>query len=225
MPKITHLPTHSDLDTTSKRLKYVIEQTGIKQSHIAKKLGVSRGAVHYVLNSDVKNSKSVKKIADILGVDAHWIETGKTSPAHIPDTTPHAVAALTTGAPVPVYYFDQLLLREQNKDAILVPIASVLAQRSYTERLFAVQLSKPSPLQKFESGEIILLTEQTSCSAGDWILAYHAEEASLFFGLVLLHDQDTLALLHHKTENLLTLQLKIDRVMGVFAESIKYAKL
>lgn len=220
MKKSHNLPDDSDLDTISKRLKYVIEQSGVKQSHIAKKLGVTRGAVHHILNSEVKNPKNAKKIADLLGIDPEWLATGK-------NTVPLRGAVKGVGTDqqlVPVYYLDQLLMQEQNPHTALTPITHVFAQHRYQTALFAIQLSRPSPFQKFESGDIVLLSQQSSCAVGDWILVYQTQAEQIFFGVALWQDEETLVLLHQKAENPISINLKIDCVKGVFVEAIKYAK-
>ncbi len=218
MKKSPALPPSLDLDTSAKRLKYVIEQSGIKQSHIAKKLGVTRGAVHYILNSGVKNSKSAKKIAAVLGVDPEWLETGIS-------TAPPGTVIKTNQGGVPVYYIDQLLIHKHDQNNGLTPISQVFAQRHYNEPLFAIHLSQACPLQKFESGDIIILSKRFICDAGDWVLVYEEKQARIVFGLVILQDENMRVVLHHKTEPPLKLNVKSDPLMGVFVESIKYAKM
>lgn len=52
------------LDSISKRLKHIIDTLGVKQSHTAEKLSLSPSGLHYILNNDVKFSKSAHKIVE-----------------------------------------------------------------------------------------------------------------------------------------------------------------
>lgn len=217
-------PDTADLNTVSKRLKYVINQSGIKQSHIAKKMGLTRGAVHYILNSDAKNSKGAKRIADLLGVNSEWLSKGE---GPLPQKTEQMVNSSESLLPqfVPLYYLDQILLMQMHPEPSIQATAQVFAQHKYSQKTFAVQLSVASTLQKFEAGDIVIFAERTEVERGDWVLLYHAEEERILLGLVILSDTEQIALMHHKSEAPLLVNQGSDRILGVFVESIKYAKI
>ncbi len=213
-----------DLDSVSKRLKYVIEQSGVKQSHIAKKLGVTRGAVHYILNNEAKNPRSAKKIADLLGVDSEWLYSGKPQKSKQPQEIIHKFNKAVSAA-VPLYYIDQIFMQQQNPVGHTDPIGEVFTQRTYDNPLFAVQLTTPSPLQKFEIGETIIFMSEKKVKPGDWVLVYRPEEERILLGMIILQESGRTSLLHHKLDQPILLKPDVDDIIGVFVESVKYAKL
>ena len=224
MNEIKLPPVDSNLDTISKRLKYLVDQAGVKQAHIARKLGISRGAVHHVLNSDAKSTRgAAQKIASVLGVDSEWLHTGKVpdSPAQqkpnmtIPEGREH----------IPVYYLDQLLMLRQNLGGEVAPLSYIQPQRQYEQKVFAVQLSMPSALQKFEAGDIVVFAEKTAVRMGDWVLVYNADEGRMIIGVVTFYENNRIVVLHHKVESPLVLKSGSDSIVGVFVESAKYARV
>ena len=223
MNKEIKLPNDSSLDTVAKRLRYVIEQVGIKQTHIAKKLGISRGAVNYILNSEAKNPRSAQKIAELLEVDPDWLYSGKITE----QKSIQMYGKLSPGkiVSVPIHYPDQLLILKEQGHIPSEPIGEILAQRQYNERLFAVQLSAPSTLQKFEAGEVLIFAEKKTTSLGDWVLVHAVEERRIILGVVIFQDANQINILHHKIENPLMLPLYSESLMGVYVESTKFAKI
>ena len=223
MNEIKLPPVDSTLDTISKRLKYVVVQKGIKQAHIARKLGISRGAVHHTLNSDAKNSRgAAQKIASLLDVNLEWLYTGK-----IPDSQTKPTSTITTleqRETIPVYYLDQLLMLRQNVGNEILPLSHILPQRQYDQEIFAIQLSMPSVLQKFEAGDIVVFAKKVAVRLGDWVLVYNAEEGRIIVGVVTFHEANQIVVLHHKIESPLIIKSSSDLIIGVFVESVKYAR-
>lgn len=62
-------------ETPSERIKEKIKETGIKQIHLAKKIGLSPQHLNKILKSQT-GSQYLPKIAEILGMDESWLETG-----------------------------------------------------------------------------------------------------------------------------------------------------
>lgn len=58
------------------RLKEKIKQSGLKQSHLAKKIGVSPQHLQSILARNNVGSKYLPKIAEALGLDKTWVEHG-----------------------------------------------------------------------------------------------------------------------------------------------------
>jgi transcriptional regulator with XRE-family HTH domain len=222
MSQIKPPPADSNLDTISKRLKYLIEQAGVKQAHIARKLGVTRGTVYHILNSDDKNPKGVERIVNLLGVDPEWIHTGKGPVKHIEQKSNEEI--VENQERIPVYLLDQLLMLRQNIGGNIQALNHVVPQRQYAQKLFAVQLSMPSFLQKFEAGDIVIFAEKKSVNPGDWVLAYNADEGRMIFGVVTFQESGQLIVLHNKVESPLVLKSNMESIVGVFVESTKYAR-
>lgn len=66
------------------RVKEVLDATGIKQSHLAEKLGIHPQAMSRLLNSDISRSKHFPGIAKALGVTEEFLISGNKKPVLCP---------------------------------------------------------------------------------------------------------------------------------------------
>lgn len=60
----------------SQRIKTLLKEAGIKQAHLADKLGIHRQAVHRLLGSEISKSKYFSEIANVLGVSEEYLILG-----------------------------------------------------------------------------------------------------------------------------------------------------
>lgn len=65
-------------ENISDRIKEKIQETGIKQAHLAKKLGISPQHLSKVLERNSKKGKYIPKMAKMLGINFDSSEEGKT---------------------------------------------------------------------------------------------------------------------------------------------------
>jgi transcriptional regulator with XRE-family HTH domain len=218
----------NELDSISKRLKFIIQDSGIKQSHMAKKLGITKGAVSYILNSDVKSSKNAKRLAKELNVNEKWLLTGEGEIFNQTTQAPKSGLDKSTNGTleqhlVPVYYLEQLkCLISKQSDSFSQPIGFAISQKVYGNGRFAVYLSHNHYAPKFELGDQILFIPQTNFINNDWIIVYHVEKNEFVFGQG-IHTQGSKALLVGSNSPPLEIDLSKDKLLGVYIECIKLA--
>lgn len=204
-----------ELDSVSKRLKYIVDTLGVKQSHMAQKLGVSPAGLHYILNNDVKFSKNVKKIADYLNVNEQWLETG------IGDIYEENTSIKTYK--IPVYYPDQLKIYYQmNLSHLETTTTYHITTTLYKNKTLGIYNTDKSFAPKFELGDLIIFEQVNNFSDGEIVLAYlHASNEIVlryFFNL----DNNIILFTNNETP----LKAKItegDRIIGAYRECFKKA--
>ena len=67
------------MKTVSERLQYALIVRGISQSELARKIGVTRGAISNLKNnvSSGLSAENALKIAEVLNIDPYWLVFGK----------------------------------------------------------------------------------------------------------------------------------------------------
>lgn len=213
----TKINNLDQLDSVSKRLKYVVDHMGVKQSHMAKKLGVSPSGLHYILNNDVKFSKNAKKIADYLNVNQQWLETGKGA------IYQSQVPMQGSCEDIPIYYPDQLqVYYSQHQQAALYPQHYVKPQGQYTQPLIGLYVTEPHFSPKFEIGDKLIFEQVNDFQEGDIVLFYVVDRQRivLMYGF---HVADNVVLLAPDGHSM---QLRPDQghqLVGVYRECFKQA--
>jgi len=64
-------------DTVQARIKSAREELGLSQSELARRMGVTRGAVGLWETTGQISSENIRKLAIDLGVNTEWLETGR----------------------------------------------------------------------------------------------------------------------------------------------------
>ncbi len=210
-----------DLNSLSKRLKYVIEMQGIKQSHMANKLGISPSGLHYILNQDEipsKNTeKNLEKIADLLKINPKWLKTGD---GHI-----YSLQNTTKSQMIPVYYPDQIKLYFKKKDSFVLQTQQecpVLG--NYQKELFGLFITDTALSPKFELGDRLILEKTSVFKSGEIILAFLAESQDLLLRIA-IRDEEAIFLTDF-TQNQRQLNFQQgDFIVGRYLECHKVAPL
>lgn len=214
----TQLNNLDELDSVSKRLKYVVDNLGVKQSHMAKKLGVSPSGLHYILNNDVKFSKNAKKIADYLNVNQQWLETGKG--AIYQDQAPIQLSRAEVG----VYYPDQLQVyySQYQRQPALQPQGYITSQGQYTQPLLGLYVTQPHFSPKFEIGDKLIFEQVSDFQDGDIVLFYLADQhyVTLMYGF---HVADQVVLLAPDGQSVELRPHQGHQLVGVYRECFKQA--
>lgn len=162
----------SELDSASKRLKYVIETLGVKQSRMASKLGLSPSGMHYILNNEIKFSKNVKKIADYLNVNESWLLSGQ-GEIYNENTSIKTYK-------IPIYYPDQLKLELMGVNKTTITIENhYITFSSYTNRMLAIYMSTSEYSPKFEIGDIVAFEESANFDQSEYVLVFNSVKNEL----------------------------------------------
>ncbi|NNM59444.1 MAG: helix-turn-helix transcriptional regulator [Legionellales bacterium] len=157
-----------NLDNISKRLKYLVESLGVKQSHMAEKLGLSPSGLHYILNNDVKFSKNTKKIAEYLNVNEDWLLKG--------EGAIYDEARSIKVYDIPIYYPDQLkLYYYSNKKEPLNTRDFMLTSTIYRNKIIAVHIIDQQFSPKFEIHDHVAFEEASHFRENEILLVYLAQ--------------------------------------------------
>lgn len=76
---IIETPKNATELTFGRRVACIIENSGLSKAWVAERLGISKQALNYLLKDAIK-PKFVDELAEILGLNAEWIEKGSGSP-------------------------------------------------------------------------------------------------------------------------------------------------
>ncbi|HDR1413178.1 helix-turn-helix transcriptional regulator [Pasteurella multocida] len=64
------------MNKLSARLLSLMEEKGISQAELARRIGIKQPSVYKILSGETRNPTKILEIATALGVDAHWLKTG-----------------------------------------------------------------------------------------------------------------------------------------------------
>ena len=201
----------SDLDSFSKRLKYIVDTEGVKQSHMASKLGFSPSGLHYILNNDVKFSKNAKKIAKYLNVNESWLLKGEG------DVFTENKSVKTYR--IPIYYPDQLKLSLSSKITESVNTYAITIT-SYSNEVFGIYIMEIDWAPKFEIADIVIFEKTNAFKNGEILLIYlqRSNQILLRNGFVIKGATFLLSANNKPIE--LSLH-QGDKVLGVYRECFK----
>lgn len=87
---------HDSIGNPSDLIKEKIKETGIKQVHLAKKLGISPQHLNKILAKSQDKSQYLPKIAEILGLDAISVESNNIK--LLPILTENSLKSLSDGS-------------------------------------------------------------------------------------------------------------------------------
>ncbi len=136
------------LDSVSKRLKFLVDTLGVKQSHMAEKLGLSPSGLHYILNNDVKLSRNTKKIAKYLNVNEQWLSSGE-GEVYVENTSIKTYK-------IPIYFPDQLKLYfRTQKHEKLTTNDFFITTTAYPNKTIGIYITETNFTPKFKVGEIL----------------------------------------------------------------------
>ncbi len=203
------------LDNVSKRLKYAIDTLGVKQSHMAAKLGLSPSGLHYILNNDVRFSKNAKKVAEFLNVNEHWLATGE---GDIYEEN----SSIKTYK-VPLYYPDQLKLyfRSAKKDTLNTH-NYVLTTIAYAHKTTGIYLTETDFSPKFEVGDMMVFEQSENFKEGEILLVYLSKSNDILLKYGFRAGDDVILISY--TQPPITLSLESgDIIIGAYRECLKRA--
>ena len=163
------------LDSVSKRLKYMVDTLGVKQSHMAEKLGISPAGLHNILNNDIKFSKNAKKIAEYFNVNQQWLATGE-GDIH---TENNSIKTYK----VSVYYPDQLKLYYcSNQKTIINTSDYVVTTTAYENKTIGIYIIETQFSPKFEVGDMVVFEQSDDFKDGEILIVYLKKHNAITLG-------------------------------------------
>lgn len=68
------------MTTLAERLNFLLKDKGLTQAQFAEMIGIKQPSAQKILAGDTKNPRNILDIANILGVDPNWLQSGIGSP-------------------------------------------------------------------------------------------------------------------------------------------------
>lgn len=201
------------LDSVSKRLRHIVDTLGVKQSHMAEKLGISPSGLNYILNSNVKFSKNAKKIADYLNVNEQWLETGQG------DIYEENTSIKTYK--IPTYYPDQLKLSYRSQQTKKITANDFFISRTpYQNGAISIYITEANFAPKFEISDVIVFEHVDTFEDGEILLVYLAEKNAICLKYGFNLENSIILISLETTPTKLALD-NGDVIIGAFRECLK----
>lgn len=217
-PESTNPEPLADLDNVSKRLKYIIDTLGVKQSHMAEKLGLSPSGLHYILNNDVRFSKNAKKIAEYLNVNEEWLATGE---GHIYYEENKPLRTYK----IPLYYPDQLRLYfRSNKRNSINTNDYMVTTIPYLNKTIGIYLTATDFSPKFEVGDMVVFEQTENFKDGEILLIYLSKSNDIILRYA-FHIENSVVLISSSQPSIRLSPENGDIIIGAYRECLKRTHL
>ena len=157
------------------RIRVSLERKKISQAQLARQTGVKQQTISYLCAKDcpATTTRYATKIAEVLGVNPHWLQTGEGDPYN------PSVTVDCNGAPVTIH---RVPLFDCLEDAHVFAMGDGLSDsqpRMLTdievgERAFAISANDQSMTPQIKTGDRIVIDPSTQPQPGDIVLAHTA---------------------------------------------------
>lgn len=210
--------------TVSDRLRFLMDNLGIKQVHLANKLGVTPQAIHQLCSGKQQFSKHTSQIAKILNANEAWLQTGAGEP-FIQDKF-----NATSIREFAVYRLSQLdsIKNVRARATSLIPQEKYVTLRQYHANSIGFYIENAILAPKFESNDIVLVEpiNRENLKDGDLILIFSQElRATVFCYLRKIKNEQLIGWMpgnENAAPTFFTVQ-EDDLIYGLYRECLKTA--
>lgn len=162
-----------------KRVREMLEVRGMTQSELARLVGTKQQTINYIVHSDApaRSSKYATRIAEALGVNPVWLQTGKgdrNSPV-VPVGIPGVFVGSTE---ICVLAFTDLLSRARGADH--QNRGMLMTDAALQGPAFALEIEGDSMAPQFRTGDRVVIDEGQTPEPGDYVAALMHESVVLF---------------------------------------------
>jgi transcriptional regulator with XRE-family HTH domain len=211
--------------SVSDRLRFLMDNLGIKQVHLANKLGVSPQAIHQLCSGSQQFSKHTPQIAKILNANEVWLQTGEGEPFSNELST-----SLSKVLEFPVYRLSQLNTVKDSRARLtgLVPQEKYVTLRNYNSDSIGFYIENGILAPKFEANDVILVepTSLNQLQGDELVLLYSGElNETIFCYIKKITNEQYVGWLPGSTgnaPNFFNIQAS-DLIYGVYRECLKTA--
>jgi SOS-response transcriptional repressor LexA len=177
------------MKTWSTRIKDRMKELGLTQEDVAKKMGITRGAItHYLAGRRQPPLSQFSKLALILEVDPSWLQfgTAEKTKNHF-ETNSEIEKTNQLTKLIPIYSWEQISSLSESKkidnNQIEEYVPHFYADKSSWYALRVKGDSMTAPLgygKSFNEGDILIVDPEKPISHGDFVvvLMHGAEEAT-----------------------------------------------
>jgi len=157
------------METLAQRLRYCRERAKLSQSELARRVGIKPQAIQYIESGKVYKPRNILEIAEVVGVDAHWLSSGKGAMAG------HAKLTLTSKTPVqvPLRSWQQTAAHCEEVESWIPTTAEV------SERAYALKVKSDSMEPEFAPGDFIVADPERHYRHGSYVIAHLANQSEL----------------------------------------------
>lgn len=165
------------------RIKKVIEERGLTQAQLARLVGVKQQTISYIcaVNSPATTSRYANKIAQALGVNPTWLQSGEGDP-HDPMVRIEMEGIQLFAIRVPLLNRNEVLDFVANKDerrATGKQGKVLMTDSEVGDGSFAVEIEGDSMAPRFFEGDRIVIDPTINPEPGDFVAA-HVDNAITF---------------------------------------------
>ncbi|AMO58230.1 helix-turn-helix domain-containing protein [Endozoicomonas montiporae] len=151
------------MSTLGERLKAVRKQRGLTQAALADRVGARQGNINDIESGRNKSSKYLLALADVLNVDARWLERG------IGQIRGVGVDVVNQGAPLPLYDMDTIkqLALDPNFEPVMID-QLYRCPTEHSDKAYSIQLV--TPLYNFSAGCVLFVDPAGSYQNNDYVV-------------------------------------------------------
>lgn len=160
--------------TFAQRLRDLLQERGIKQAELAKKVGTKQQTISYLMRSDAltQASRYTTKIADALGVNPMWLQTGE-GDQYQPIVPLKQVDLFKDLCQIPIISCQNVLNYLSGKQGCVK--GYLMTGISESQSRFAFEVSDNSMSPSFNVGDVVVIDPETSPQPGDFVVANPAQ--------------------------------------------------
>lgn len=173
----------------SERLNFAMNQMGITQAELARRIGVKQQAIQYLCSNRAKGSRSTPKIAAILNVNSQWLADGEGTIQLNEDPRNGLDYAHKK---IPILQPDQIksLIKNQAKIQLNKNLTNfsdlkstqwIFTDTSFGPNSYALKLKDQAMSPRFEEGTIVIVDPDKIPQNGNFIIAYIYKTNELLF--------------------------------------------
>lgn len=153
--------------TLGNRIKQVLDQKQMSQAELARLVGVKQQTIHYLCRSSGQTSRHSVRIAEVLGVNPAWLQSG--------EGDLHDPLALTSNdlTKIPVIRSNidlvkQFLLERLHQKEI---IGTLITDKNVGNKVFALEVDGQSMSPLYQPGDTIVIDPEVKPEPGDFVIA------------------------------------------------------
>ena len=211
--------------SVSDRLRFLMDNLGIKQVHLANKLGITPQAIHQLCSGSQQFSKHTPQIAKILNANEMWLQTGEGEPF-----SNKLSATASKVVEFPVYRLSQLNTIKGSRARLtgLVPQENYVTLRKYHSDSIGFYMENGILAPKFETNDVILVEpiSLNQLQGGELVLLYSSElNETVFCYIKKITNEQYVGWLpgnNGNSPNFFNIQAN-DLIHGIYRECLKTA--
>lgn len=158
------------MKTLAQRLKYSREKAKLSQSELARRVGIKPQAIQFIESGKVYKPRNILEIAQVVGVDAVWLSTGKGEMRGHVELSPmgqiHSKVPLLTWTEA-THWNTSLQAKDDMYDRVWIPTTARIG-----EFAFALELQSDCMEPEFTPKDIIVVDPMRPYQHRSFVIAH-----------------------------------------------------